>query len=93
MPEIIDDGVTGFVVKDIEHAVQAVARLPELSRERCRQRFEERFTATRMAGDYLKLYQRLIRAQRLPGAKFGRASTFAPRLRATRTKPPYREAA
>ena len=45
VPEVMDDGVTGFVVDNVEEAVQAVARLGELSRLRCRQVFEGRFSA------------------------------------------------
>ena len=45
VPEVIDEGVTGFVVDDEEQAVQAVKRLGELDRRRVRERFEERFTA------------------------------------------------
>jgi glycosyltransferase involved in cell wall biosynthesis len=62
VPEIIEDGVTGFIVDDLEGAVQAVERLPTLSRRHCRERFEERFSASRMARDYLALYQRLLDA-------------------------------
>jgi len=61
VPEVIEDGVTGFVVDDIEHAVEAVKRLPELSRRDCRAAFERRFTAARMAEDYLALYDRMVK--------------------------------
>jgi glycosyltransferase involved in cell wall biosynthesis len=60
--EIIEDGVTGFVVEDETSAVGAIRQLPRLSRLAVRKRFEERFTARRMAEDYLDLYQRLIGA-------------------------------
>src|SRR5215475_5420738 len=66
--EVMDDGVTGFVVKDIDEAVQAVERVPALSRARCRQVFEERFSASRMARDYLRLYKKLL------GGRSGRAA-------------------
>jgi glycosyltransferase involved in cell wall biosynthesis len=59
IPEVVDEGVTGFVVDDVEQAVDAVGRAAALSREACRKRFEERFTAERMAGDYLELYRAL----------------------------------
>jgi glycosyltransferase involved in cell wall biosynthesis len=62
VPEVLEQGLTGFVIKDIPGAVQAVKRIPRLSRKKCRQVFEERFTATRMAKDYLAIYQRLIEA-------------------------------
>ncbi len=63
IPELIDDGVSGFVVDTVEDAVEAVHRLPELSRRTCRQVFEDRFTAARMAQDYLRVYDGVL-AQR-----------------------------
>jgi glycosyltransferase involved in cell wall biosynthesis len=59
VPEIIEDGLTGFIVEDINGAIGAVDRLGHLSREKVRQRFEERFTARRMAQDYLSAYRSL----------------------------------
>jgi glycosyltransferase involved in cell wall biosynthesis len=60
--EIIEDGLTGFVVEDINGAIGAVDRLGHLSRENIRARFEERFTARRMAQDYLSVYRSLATA-------------------------------
>jgi glycosyltransferase involved in cell wall biosynthesis len=60
VPEVIDDGVTGFVVEDELSAVAAVSRLHDVSRARVRERFEQRFTARRMALDYLAAYHGLI---------------------------------
>lgn len=62
VPEIIEDGVNGYVVDTEAEAIDAVRRLPALNRDRVRQRFEERFTARRMADDYMGLYQQLIAA-------------------------------
>jgi glycosyltransferase involved in cell wall biosynthesis len=59
VPEVISDGVNGFVVDDIDGSVAAVERLDSLSRAGCRQVFEERFTAERMARNYVALYERL----------------------------------
>jgi glycosyltransferase involved in cell wall biosynthesis len=59
VPEIIEDGVTGFIVEDVEGAIGAVDRLPRLSRDKIRKQFEQRFTARRMAQDYLAVYRRL----------------------------------
>jgi len=53
VPEIMKDGVTGFIVDDVDSAVKAVERLPSLSRKTCRQYFDDHFTAARMALDYL----------------------------------------
>ena len=60
VPEIIDDDVTGFIVEDQTGAIGAVDRLAQLSREKIRQRFEQRFTARRMAQDYLAVYRSLM---------------------------------
>jgi glycosyltransferase involved in cell wall biosynthesis len=60
VPEVIDEGVTGFVVDDEAQAVQAVKRLGELDRRCVRERFEERFTAGRMAADYVSHYQSVV---------------------------------
>jgi glycosyltransferase involved in cell wall biosynthesis len=59
VPEVIDEGVTGFVVEDEAGAMGAVDRLVHLSRTAIRRRFEERFTARRMALDYLSVYRSL----------------------------------
>jgi glycosyltransferase involved in cell wall biosynthesis len=59
VPEVMEDGVTGFIVSEIEQAVEAVGRVRDLSRARCREVFEKRFTASRMASDYVNLYTRL----------------------------------
>ena len=56
VPEIIEDGVSGFIVADEAEAVAAVGRLGQLSRATVRARFEARFTARRMAEDYVALY-------------------------------------
>jgi glycosyltransferase involved in cell wall biosynthesis len=64
VPELLDDGVTGFVCHDVGGAARAVGRLDELSREACRAAFETRFTVDRMARDYVDIYRRLIDARR-----------------------------
>ena len=64
VPEVIEDGVTGFVVEDETSAVGAVRGLPGLSRARVRQRMEERFTARRMAEAYVDIYRNLVEAAR-----------------------------
>lgn len=60
VPEVIDDGVTGFIVDSIEEGVEAVHRLEWLDRATCRQVFEKRFDAARMAQDHVDVYRRLI---------------------------------
>jgi glycosyltransferase involved in cell wall biosynthesis len=59
VPEVMEPGKTGFVVKDIAGAVEAVKRIGTVSRRECRRVFEERFTSERMAEEYLDVYRRV----------------------------------
>jgi glycosyltransferase involved in cell wall biosynthesis len=59
VPEVIEDGVTGFVVEDVQEAVAAVQAVDRLDRAEVRKAFEERFTAERMVLDYLAIYSEL----------------------------------
>jgi glycosyltransferase involved in cell wall biosynthesis len=61
VPEIIDDGITGFIVDDEAGAVAALRNLDRLDRRAVRAQFERRFSASRMASDYLKQYDALVR--------------------------------
>jgi glycosyltransferase involved in cell wall biosynthesis len=63
VPEIVEHGVTGFLVEDVAGAVDALRQLDSIDREMCRLRFEERFTSKRMAMDYLKIYERLLKRE------------------------------
>ena len=63
VPEVMEEGHTGFIVEGLEDAVEAVLRVPELSRKRCREVFDQRFTAARMAHDYVQVYERLINSK------------------------------
>ena len=67
VPEVVEHGLTGFIV-DSEVAAAAIIdkQLSHLSRDRIRTRFEERFTARRMAGDYVEIYRQLITATKRP---------------------------
>jgi len=60
VPELVEPGRTGFIVEGLEDAVEAVRRVAQLSRKRCREVFEQRFTAKRMAHDYVQQFDRLI---------------------------------
>jgi glycosyltransferase involved in cell wall biosynthesis len=60
VPEIIRDGVTGYVVDSVEEAVAAIEKVASLDRRRCRQEFEDRFSVSRMAEDYETLYEELV---------------------------------
>ncbi len=77
VPEVIDNGVTGFVVDTVEEAVCRIGALLALDRGRIRRQFERRFTAQRMAQDYLRVYQTIsmIPARR---AAAGKAASLVP---------------
>lgn len=59
MPEIIEDEVNGFLVKDIEHMAERIRDVRSLSREECRKTVEERFSRERMVRDYIEVYKRV----------------------------------
>jgi glycosyltransferase involved in cell wall biosynthesis len=66
VPEVMTDGVTGFVVDDVADAVQAVRTTEFLDRRACRAAFEARFSVGRMASDYLAVYRRLLVGEACP---------------------------
>ncbi len=63
VPEVMDDGVTGFIVDNVEEAIAACGRLGEIDRAGVRAQFDRRFTSRRMAQDYVDVYQKLIDAK------------------------------
>ncbi|HEX7936284.1 MAG TPA: glycosyltransferase family 4 protein [Paraburkholderia sp.] len=66
VPEVIDHGVTGYIVEDVQGAVAALQRLDELSRTEIRAQFERRFSSKTMARNYVDAYSALIEATRRP---------------------------
>src|SRR5690606_37787376 len=58
--EVLEPGITGFIVRDEQEAVDAVDRVASIDRLGCRQMFELRFSAERMLHDYLELYERVL---------------------------------
>lgn len=60
VPEIVEEGLTGFIVEDIPQAVRALEKIPRFDRARCRAAFERRFSAERMAREYAAIYERLM---------------------------------
>ena len=60
-PEVVDHGITGYIVESEEEALAAIAQIGVLDRHRIRATFERRFTANRMARRYLDVYSRLLR--------------------------------
>ena len=72
MPELIEHGVTGFLVDSFDEAVEAIGRLGEIDRAQCRRAVEQRFTVERMAGAYLALYRRILAGEIEPQVGLGR---------------------
>ena len=64
IPELVEDGVSGFIVGNISHAVKTVSEAAALSRQQCRDYFERRFSAARMCEDYLEVYKSLFELNR-----------------------------
>ncbi len=65
VPEVITDGVSGLIVNNMLEAVNALARVSALNRAACRKEFDKRFTGSRMAQDYVKLYEAILGAKAL----------------------------
>ena len=72
--QLLEEGVTGFIVDDLNAAVEAVAKVESLDRLLCRRRFEERFSASRMAQDYLDVYRRILHPEISHDGKVGDAA-------------------
>ncbi|WP_269851505.1 glycosyltransferase [Methanosarcina horonobensis] len=60
MPELIMDGETGFLVSGVDEAVNAVQKLGSISRKKCRESVEKRFSVDRMVEDYIKVYETIL---------------------------------
>ena len=80
IPELVEDGVNGFIVRHIPHAANAVSGAAALSRQQCRDYFERRFSAARMYEDYLEVYKSLLEVDResIISAAFPRISASPP---------------
>jgi glycosyltransferase involved in cell wall biosynthesis len=66
VPEVIEDGVSGYLVSDLAGAVEAVKQLDKIDRKKVRKHFENNFTSDRMALDYLKIYERMVGRKKAP---------------------------
>lgn len=73
VPEIIEDDVTGVIVGTMDAAIEALPRVMALDRKKVRHRFEQRFSAARMAKDYVKVYRSILAAS--PSIEAGERST------------------
>ena len=68
VPEVVKEGVSGYMVRDLQSAVEAVSNIARLDRKKVRKYFEQNFTARRMTQDYLRIYERLVE-KRMAGEK------------------------
>jgi glycosyltransferase involved in cell wall biosynthesis len=66
VPEVMKDGVSGYVVADLEAAVEAVTKIDQLDRRKVRKYFDQRFTAAHMTQDYLRIYQQMLNRKKAP---------------------------
>ncbi len=66
VPEVIDHGLTGYVVDSIDEAVDAVEKVEGLDRKKIRKTFEERFSSERMARQYVEVYEKLVHREKTP---------------------------
>jgi glycosyltransferase involved in cell wall biosynthesis len=66
VPEVIQDGVSGYIVPDLQSAVGAIGKLDKLDRKKVRKHFEQQFTASRMTQDCLRIYERLVAGKKPP---------------------------
>jgi len=64
VPEVIDPGLTGFIVESVDQSVEALKKIQSLDRRLCREVFERRFSSGRMAVDYLKIYEKMLTVPR-----------------------------
>ena len=64
MPEIIADGITGFLVHDLDEMIEAVVKAKQLDRSQCRKLIRERFSVDRMVQDYIEVYEKIIRQKK-----------------------------
>ena len=101
VPEVIDDGISGFIVDSEEEALAAIRRIGTLDRRAVRAAFERRFTARRMANDYLRHYQALATGPRprrgeteleLSSSPLGRARQVLDAHMSESSRSPHRQA-
>jgi glycosyltransferase involved in cell wall biosynthesis len=69
VPEVLEDGKTGFIVQSVTKAVEALQKIETISRPLCRQEFERRYTSKRMAENYLRIFEELVRTAASPQIK------------------------
>jgi Glycosyl transferases group 1 len=75
--EVVEDGITGYIVNSVDEAICKIGRLLALDRSRVRRGFEERFTARRMVQNYIKIYEKLISTRARGAEDLGRPTMVA----------------
>jgi glycosyltransferase involved in cell wall biosynthesis len=73
--EVMRDGVSGYIVESLDEAVQALQKVDQIDRRRCREYFEERFSVEQMTRGYLAAYDRLLASSMPPGKPYARTTT------------------
>jgi len=63
MPEIIKDGENGFLVNDVDEALQRLHDIPKIDRAQCRRHVEAHFSQARMVEDYLAVYRKVLKME------------------------------
>lgn len=74
VPEVIDDGLSGYIVDTEEEAISVLQQTVQLDRRRVRRRFEERFSSARMAADYVSIYEKLLDEPAVPTHSYSNPS-------------------
>ena len=87
VPEVVDEGITGHIVDGVDEAVRKIGRVLALDRSSVRRRFEQHFTAERMAQDYVKIYEKLIGTGIRRGAERARSTAVAASSTAPHPRP------
>lgn len=89
-PEVVEDGVTGFLVHSVEEMAQRIRQLDHIDRTRCRERARERWSITRMAQQYVELYDELVRLDRDDQARPSQVVVPLPQNKRARAADPNR---
>ena len=77
LPEVVDDGRTGFIVDDVAEMAEAIAKADSIDPETCRAVAAGRFSAGRMARDYFRIYEAMLAGSRPSGDAGGRMDAGA----------------
>jgi glycosyltransferase involved in cell wall biosynthesis len=65
MPELVENGKSGFLVNNVDEAIETVARIKEIDRATCRRHVERHFTVDRMVNEYIQVYKMILDSEKL----------------------------